>query len=119
MPRAPSAEPLVIARGRIESVDDAALTIGVGEPAVIVESIPDCGCDACDSGSQDALDQLDEYLLAIVSGQFRRLERGRQAITVLPDGLGARNMNRRKVEAVLANPMGWYEVNGASWLASG
>jgi len=29
----------------------AVLDIGVGDPGVIVDSVPDCGCDACDSGS--------------------------------------------------------------------
>ncbi len=115
-PHATGAVPLVIARGAIEGVDDAGVTIGVGDPTMVVESIPDCGCDACDSGSQDALDQLDEYLVAIVSGQYRRLEKGRQSITLMPNSRQASNMRLRSIESILAKPRGWTEVNGASWL---
>jgi hypothetical protein len=75
VPRRDGALALVLARSRIEGVDDAGVTIGVGRPAVAVHAIPDCGCDACDSGSQDVLDELDEWVGGIVRGEFRRLER--------------------------------------------
>ena len=58
------------------------VVIGVGNPTVVVEVVPDCGCDACDSGSQDALDELDEYVLGVVTGEYRRLRRGKRGITV-------------------------------------
>lgn len=74
-PRRPGALPLVLARSRIEGVDGAGVTIGVGDPAVVVWWIPDCGCDACDSGSQDVLDELDHWVGGIVRGEFRMLER--------------------------------------------
>ena len=51
--------PLIVSRSRIGTVDDAGVTTGVGDPTVVHTWIPDCGCDACDSGSQDALDELD------------------------------------------------------------
>ena len=35
------------------------LTLGVGDPAVCIGWLPDCGCDACDSGSPNELEQLD------------------------------------------------------------
>ncbi|MCY3863114.1 MAG: DUF6226 family protein [bacterium] len=47
---------------------DAGVSLGVGDPAVLVLAAPDCGCDACDSGSQDA---LDEYMLSVVTGSER------------------------------------------------
>jgi len=50
---------------------DAGVSLGVGDPAVLVLAAPDCGCDACDSGSQDALDELDEYMLSVVTGSER------------------------------------------------
>src|SRR5690606_13735191 len=74
-PRRPGALPLVLAQSRIGGVEGAGVTIGVGDPAIAVCAIPDCGCDACDSGSQDVLDELDTWVGGVVRGEFRRLER--------------------------------------------
>lgn len=75
VPRAAGALPLVIARSRIADIDDAGVTIGVGDPAIGVAWLPFCGCDACDDGSQAELDRLDDLLAAITTGRFRRLIR--------------------------------------------
>lgn len=147
---------LVVCRSRIEGVPDAGVTLGVGDPAVRIAFIPDCGCDACDSGSQDVIDHLDSYLRPIVTGEFRHLWRGRQSITVLddgrlqgsnigpaasnarPDGIGGgwfryqptsapagsfaapaprrRKRSRDRMAEILADPSGWDEVSGSSWL---
>ncbi|MYA74672.1 MAG: hypothetical protein F4Y27_08350 [Acidimicrobiaceae bacterium] len=80
LPRASGAIPLVF--GWTRSEIDGGVVIGVGEPTLVVEVIPDCGCDACDSGSQDILDLLDEYVLGVVTGEYRRLRRGKREITV-------------------------------------
>ena len=120
---APSASgglPLVIARGRIEGVDDAGVTLGVGEPAICRGFVPDCGCDACDSGSQDALDVLDEMIDSVVTGAFRRLARGSSTIAVT-EGYHSRwsasgDFRRVEIEAVIADPVGWHELSGPSWL---
>ena len=80
-PRRSGAQPLVLAR---TAPDDAAgsadlegsealilgLVIGIGDPAVPVSTTPNCGCDACDSGSRDLLEELDRTLLSIVDGSF-------------------------------------------------
>ncbi|ATG52948.1 hypothetical protein CFK38_16540 [Brachybacterium vulturis] len=80
-PRRPGAQPLVLAR---TSPDEATgsgdltgpdalimgLVVGVGEPPVPVSTTPDCGCDACDSGSRDLLEELDCLILSIVDGSF-------------------------------------------------
>lgn len=80
-PRRPGALPLVLAR---TAPDDAAgsndleghdalilgLVVGIGDPAVPVSTTPVCGCDACDSGSRDLLEDLDRTLLSIVDGSF-------------------------------------------------
>ena len=55
VPRTAEALPLVVARSRLAEVEDAGVTLGVGDPVAVLAVIPDCGCDACDSGSQDAL----------------------------------------------------------------
>jgi hypothetical protein len=102
----------VTARGRSRD------RLGVGDPAICVAWFPACGCDACDDGSQEVLDELDRHLLGVVSGTFRRLSSGDRVITVIEEGgLSASGAFRRgEVDAVLADPTGWDEVAGASWL---
>ncbi|MGP9680815.1 DUF1990 domain-containing protein [Brachybacterium sp. AOP3-A1-3] len=77
-PRRAGAQPLVLARTAPEDAvgstnlagGDAVsldLVVGFGEPVVAVLE-PDCLCDACDSGSRDLLEQLDQAILSIVDG---------------------------------------------------
>jgi hypothetical protein len=75
-PRADGALPLIAARSRLGDVDDAGVTLGAGDPATCVAWFPQCGCDACDNGSQYELDDLDRHILSIVTGTFRRLTKG-------------------------------------------
>jgi Family of unknown function (DUF6226) len=117
VPRVDGALPLVVARSRIADVTDAGVTLGAGDPAVCVTFIPDCGCDACDSGSQDVLDELDRGVLDVVLGGFRRLSRDDIVITVGRVGWSASGTTSRDVRRVLGEPRGWDEVSGASWLA--
>ncbi len=49
----------------------SALLVAVGRPGFEVEFIPDCGCDACDSGSDDLLEQVDRIFTAVVTGELR------------------------------------------------
>lgn len=85
-PRRPGALPLVLARtapdeaaGSTDLVGREALilglVIGIGNPAVPVSTVPDCGCDACDSGSRDLLEDLDSTLLSVVDGSFEAVLR--------------------------------------------
>ena len=117
---------LVVAHSQIGDVDDAGLVLGVGSPTECINLFPDCGCDACDSGSQNELDHLDSHMLSIVTGSFRRLSDGEAVITVIGDGgwsaTGFSSTGRRigrQVEAVLDNPHGWSELTGRSWLDTG
>lgn len=48
----------------------ASVAIGAGDPAVFLEQMPDCGCDACDSGSEDMFRAIDETVLAVVGGSL-------------------------------------------------
>ncbi len=110
--------PVVFARHAIAGVDDAVVMVGVGDPTVPFTSIPNCGCDACDSGSDDAIEQLDDYVIGIVTGQFRRLTRRDQTVTVISGQVRQSNGTRRapNIDRVLANPRGWTEITGPSWL---
>jgi len=118
LPRAAGALPLVVARIKIYYVEDAGFTLGVGEPTVVVVWIPHCGCDACDSGSQGELDELDDYMVAIVTGRFRRLSAGNQAITVIGEGRRSTSgvQHHRDADRILEDPTGWRELSGTSWL---
>ena len=123
VPVAVGALELIVSHSQIGDVDDAGVVLGVGDPAECVNWFPDCGCDACDSGSQNELDHLDAHLRGIVTGSFRRLTRGKRVITVIGDGRwsasGFSTTARRighQVEAVLAEPNGWNELSGRSWL---
>lgn len=46
------------------------IVVALGDPPLPVETLPFCGCDACDSGSRDLLEQLDEAVLSIVDGSY-------------------------------------------------
>lgn len=118
MPRAAGAIPLIVGGSRLDAVDDAGVTLGVGDPAVRLASIPHCGCDACDSGSQDVLKELDEYVLGVVSGAYRRLWKGDREITVIAGVRWSASgmFDRGEVEAILSRPDGWRELTGASWI---
>ncbi len=105
--------------------------LGSDEPVSQALWRPDICCDACDSGSADLLETLDEMMAAVVTGTFRRLCRGGQQITVSSsNGWSASNFRgpttgtprllrapgrRRTVEEVLADPRGWNELRGESW----
>ncbi len=53
-----------------QDVSMAVLHIAVVRPWVAVEMLPACGCDACDSGSQDLLHALDQAIGNVVGGPF-------------------------------------------------
>lgn len=118
VPLAEGALPLVVGRSRIGDVDDAGLTLGVGDPAVRYRWLPDCGCDACDWGSAGELDQVDEYVSAVILGSFRRLTRGADVIVVRRDGWWESEglPPRSDVDRILRAPDGWNELSGTSWL---
>jgi hypothetical protein len=80
--------------------------------------LPYCGCDACDDGSQAEVDCLDDHIWSIVSGAFRRLTDGAREVTVLGDSSWSASgtFNRHEIGAILADPTGWEELAGTSWL---
>ena len=55
-------------------VDDEPFGIDIGVsaeglPIVNLESVPDCGCDTCDHGSEPELDAIDSAVLTIARGE--------------------------------------------------
>lgn len=120
VPHAPTALPLIIARSRIGTVDDAGVTLGVGVPAVCIGWIPDCGCDACDSGSQDVLDELDSLILRVVSGESWRVwfSGAREIVVVGDEGAMQTSgvFGSGEVQSLLDDPSCWYDYSGTSWI---
>lgn len=68
VPHRADAIPLLVCYGSFGGAADNAVILGAGAPAVEIASVPDCGCDACDSGSADLLDELDGHVLDVISG---------------------------------------------------
>jgi hypothetical protein len=53
----------------------AVLYVSVVRPEVAVAFLPVCGCDACDPGSDDVLDAVDEAIGNVIGGPFVALRR--------------------------------------------
>ena len=62
------------------------LLIGVVRPDVVVERQPDCGCDACDSGSSDLLEAVDAAIRHVVGGPFVLLRGSKWRAQWHPEG---------------------------------
>lgn len=67
-PQQPGAWPLLLCLGAIQGVADGVVAVGVDDPVRRLASLPDCGCDACDDGSESLLQVLDEWLVGVVTG---------------------------------------------------
>ena len=115
VPRATGALALTVAHTGTEALPDTGVILGVGIPARL-HLEPDCFCDACDSGSQDALDVIDEHITDVITGAYRNLVKGSKSITVGEHGRRGRGVSGRELDRVLANPKGWAELAGTSWL---
>jgi Family of unknown function (DUF6226)/Glyoxalase-like domain len=64
-------QPVSVAWAPSQSADEAFVQVGVGLPAHVLESQPDCGCDACDTGSADLLETVDSaFVLALDGGVY-------------------------------------------------
>lgn len=64
----------------------AVLRISVVQPVVAVAMLPDCGCDACDSGSDDLLRAIDETVGHVLGGPFVVMRGERWQAQWFPDG---------------------------------
>lgn len=109
----------------------AVLHVAVVRPDVVVESQPDCGCDACDSGSSDLLEAVDRAVSSVVGGPFVTLRGAGWRAQWHPDGGsagsdGARTHDFRELMELcrrLADgerpelPRGTEAFVGGSWLA--
>ena len=94
-----------------------------------IGNYPDCGCDACDFGSDDLLEEIDDSVLDVVSGLFtyrwrgdRRLRLSRSSTSYNFDvrrrwRRGVSPVDRDEFERELLDATdGWDEISGTSWL---
>ncbi|SCK54414.1 hypothetical protein H181DRAFT_04983 [Streptomyces sp. WMMB 714] len=122
-PSAESALPLVLGFRAVEDEPDVSVTIGAGDPAVAVRTLPDCGCDACDSGSDDLLEEFDDYVSAIVGGDLVQLSGERGSAVATGRGASASGTLARRGYVELLErvrrgekvPAGLRAVHGARW----
>jgi hypothetical protein len=75
-------------------VNDAPFGLDLGVrslegPSAYLASLPDCGCDACDSGSADLLGQLDRCMISIAQGGVIHARSGAGSVTRNLDGWSA------------------------------
>lgn len=62
------------------------LHLAVADPPVELASQPDCGCDACDSGSLDLLEAIDEAISHVIAGPLVILQGKDWTAQWHPDG---------------------------------
>ena len=64
---------------------------GAGLPTVLLESVPDCGCDHCDHGSDGELELLDGLVLTVARGGVVHARDGKSSTTAGLTGWSASN----------------------------
>lgn len=92
VPSAPGARPLLLVEAEVPHEEHAplpVLDVVLDRPGFEVAGWPDCGCDACDTGSADLLEALDESVLAVVAGPYAMLRGNGWTAEWHPDGGGA------------------------------
>ncbi len=81
--------PVVVAWAPMDDADDAFVLVGVGEPTHVLDRQPDCGCDACDTGSVDLLSTVDDAFLLALSGGVHVVREGGRVVTRALNGWSA------------------------------
>ena len=79
----------------------AVLHISVVRPQVAVDRLPDCGCDACDFGSDDLLRAIDETVGTVIGGPFVALQGSGWHARWHPDGGSSGGTERHRDHAEL------------------
>lgn len=85
----PGTQPIAVGIGPSQQADEAFVQVGVGQPAEVLDLQPDCGCDACDTGSADLLDTLDNAFVLALSGGVYVVRRGDRVVRRSLDGWSA------------------------------
>lgn len=69
-PKRDSAVPMLFGFCWLQGEPEARVVIGAGDPAAVVGISPQCECDACDVGSDLLVEDFDDAVLNVVTGQL-------------------------------------------------
>ena len=114
----PGTRPVVIGTAPLHDADDAVVQVGVGDPVEVLELQPDCGCDACDTGSSDLLGTLDDaFVLALSCGVYA-VRDGERVVRRSLDGWSASDVRdgERWLDEAAAGRRTDGVVRGEPWL---
>lgn len=113
---APGTQPVVV--GTFE--DETFLRVGVGDPVEVLELQPDCGCDACDSGSADLLETVDSAFVLALSGGVYVVREGERVVRRSLDGWGSNGVDSTDADRWLADAAAGRRTDGVvagdAWL---
>ncbi|QZQ55874.1 DUF6226 family protein [Curtobacterium sp. TC1] len=73
----------------MDGLPGTAVDLSVGDPAAVVGSQPNCGCDACDDGSETLLEAVDEMFVGILGGGFVLIDSKHSQIVATANGWSA------------------------------
>lgn len=79
-PKRESAVPMLFGFCWLQGEPEARVVVGAGEPAAIVGILPQCECDACDVGSNLLVEDFDDAVLNVVTGQLVHVTTDRFAV---------------------------------------
>jgi len=110
---------ILVVMGSMEGIEDAVVALGVGDPAVLIGMEPFCGCDACDSGSDDLLTAIDDMFTGIMDGGFLYAEGEDWTLTVGVNGWsasGSQDFDSLIDKARAGTSIGRRMITGGPWL---
>lgn len=117
-PRVPGGITLVLASTVVDG-QVFGLDVGLSKQGrtVVVDSVPDCGCDACDSGSADLLQTVDGWVLTAARGGVLHARRGASTITRTVDGWKGTgdSLDESWLDGSLPSPHGVERWAGSAW----
>jgi hypothetical protein len=86
------AVPLLLELMEHQGVAEAFLVIRAGDRGVEISRHPDCGCDACDFGSEELIAHLDDEIEHVVSGGLVHVEAPGFTARTTADGWSAEGL---------------------------
>ena len=120
VPRRRDALSLTVTLEGFEGLTDNLVQLSVGE--TVLTRLPDCGCDACDDGSDQLLRALDETILHVLDGGVLQVSgpQGRVVTTTLDGWSASGRFDRDEPDRWVADArtgQSRHEVlEGAAWL---